>query len=445
MKTLQNALLACLLAASCPVLGAQQPESPSLQVLRLGDRILVVSDGVLGMQLAVNSREGIVVFGTLWSGEAAGRFRSRIEAEFGRKDFAAVVLWSPRLDNTGGGSAYGGIESIAGERSRRMLTGFRSMLPMALQPLVEMWRWKEGVSRDRLRAGNLDPYKAAAERAWADMCRRVADDLSSGYDLRLPERTFRDRMTIDLGDMRLELIDMDPVGEGWPGTVARIPELGLVAFGPMSFHVQHLLPYQNVEPWQDLQVPRALSLLDGILDAESEIRTLVVGSGLWPVSELKARRRYMGDLWGAVRDASGRGLPLERIRADLSVDARFPYLKDLEVWRTQGAAWCLKEHDENIARFHGQQREYAAREVLRAARDAGTGPALAKYREIRDGKDPAVVFDDRSMDSLVEVLFREGDLGTALAVVRENAEAFPRSAPVQARLRQAQELSGQGK
>jgi hypothetical protein len=434
--------IAALLASIGLASNAQERTAPPLTVYRPADRLLWISDGGLGEQLAVTSRKGIVVFGTLWSTEIAKAFRSRIEAEFGTKSVAAVVLGTPRPDYAGGGGAYEGVETYAHERSRSMLANFASNPTIALRPLIEMWRWKEGLARDRLASGTLDAERARVEGSWMDACRRIADDLSSSCDMRLPTRTFRDRINVDLGDLHLELIYLGAVSGGWPGLVARIPELKLVAFGPLSFHAQHLLPYLNSECWQDLEIPRAMAVLDEILADEADIGTLIVGSGPWPVSELRARRRYMGELWTAVQAACARGLSLETMRSSLSIDAAFPYLKNLAVWKEQGAPWCLEEHADNITRFWGQFQRFAARQVFRAAIDSGTDAAMAQYRALRDRREAGVIFDDGSMDSLVDALFSEGDLRTVLAVIQANVEAFPASAIVHARAAEALLLQG---
>lgn len=417
------AALLPLLAAACPAAG-QADQEPETWATRLGEKVVIVTDGGMGSQLAVDSRSGIVVFDTGYCTRIAGALRRRIETEFGRADFAAVVLTNQRLDYVGGGGAYPGVPVIAHERARDVLAREQANLRLHLQPLIDMWRRKEDVSRERLPSHEPGSPAARREENWLNTCRRMADDLSGDYALALPTRAFTDRMSLDLGDMTLELEHLGVGARGEAGMVARIPELKLVLFGRLLFHEQHLLPYLNTAPWQDLDIPRTLRVLDGILDDEANVETVIVTSGPWPLAEIRARRRYMGDLWDAARDAAARGATVEQAQQELTVDARFPYLKELPVWERQGAEWCGMEHLANVARFWGQFQRYAAREIFDACRSAGPEAALAKYDECARGAPGDVIVDDESFDSLVESLFHEGFAETSEAVARRNAITF---------------------
>lgn len=76
LKTWMMILLS--LIAAGPLAGAPEEAEEPLRVVRLGERMIFVSDGVMGEQLAINSKSGIVVFDTLWSKKLAQRFRERM-------------------------------------------------------------------------------------------------------------------------------------------------------------------------------------------------------------------------------------------------------------------------------------------------------------------------------------------------------------------------------
>ncbi len=426
-------LLAAAVAAA-PV--AARPEGPESQIRtrRLGEKVIIVTDGGMGSQLAVNSSAGIVVFDTGWGPRIAGELRRQIEREFGRGDFAAVVLTNQRLDFVGGTGVYEGVEIIAHDRARRVLARVKDDLQPHLQPLIDMWRWKEDVSRRRLPTHPAGSPEAAVEENWMNTCRRMADDLNSDYTLMLPTRTFDDRLSVDLGDMTLDLEYFGAGSRGEAGMVARIPQLKLVLFGRLLFHEQHMLPHLNAMPWQDLDIPRTLQVLDEIIADEATIETVIVTSGPWSLPEIKARRRYLGDLWREVESAVGKGMDLEQVQHELAVDGPFAYLKEWPVWKSQGAEWCTGEHVANVERFWGQFQRYAAREVFRACQDSGTEAAMAKYDEFTNQRSGAYAVDERSFDTLAERLFDEGFSDAAEAVTRRNAETFPDAWPVHRRL-----------
>jgi len=381
----------------------------------------------MGSQLAVNSQNGIVVFDTGWCSRIAGALRHQIEQEFGRRDVAAVVLTNQRLDFVGGGKVDAGTEIIAHERTAAVLARQAADPRSYLQPLIDMWRWKEDVSRRRLPSHAEGSPEARVEENWLATCKRMADDLSADYELVLPTRTFRDRLSLDLGDLTLILEYFGVGARGEAGLVARVPELGLVLFGRLLFHEQHLLPYLNAMPWQDLDIPRTLAVLDRIVADEADVRTVVVTSGPWPLAEIAARRRYLGDLWREVGAACERGASLAQIQEDLTVADRFAYLEDWQVWRDSGAEWCIREHTNNVACVWGQFQEFAAREVFRTCLDAGTDAALARYDALGGGGAGDHIVDDTSFDALVERLFDEGFAEAAAAVVQRNVQRFPDS------------------
>jgi hypothetical protein len=145
-------------------------------------------------------------------------------------------------------------------------------------------------------------------------------------------------LSISLGDMTLNLANFGVGSRGEAGMVALIPELKLVLFGRLFFHDQHLLPYLNASPWQDLEIPRTMSLLDEIIASEANVAPLLVTSGPWPMAEIKARRRYMGELWEEVKAAVKKGMSLEQMQKELTIDNKFTFIKDLSVWKNQGAS-----------------------------------------------------------------------------------------------------------
>jgi len=414
-----------LLAAAPNPAPAQDSADPQIQTTRLGEKAIIVSDGGMGSELAIDSERGIVVFDTGWCTRIAKALRRQIEKEFGRDDIAAVVLTNQRLDFVGGSRAYEGAEIIAHERVREVLARQKADLRPHLQPLIDMWRWKEDVSRKRLPTHAAGSQEARSEENWMNTCKRMADDLSFDYELVLPTKTFDDQLSIDLGDMTLELEYFGAGSRGEAGLVARIPELELVLFGRLLFHEQHMLPYLNAMPWEDLEIPHTLRVLDEIIADEANIETVIVTSGPWPLAEIKARRRYMGDLWREVQEATVRGASLGRMQQELTIDGRFPYIMDWDVWKNQGAEWCTEEHMGNVAHFWGQFQKFGAREILRACQESGTEKALAKYDELTGGKSDEYIVDALSMDALAGILFIEGHMEAAEAVARRNVQSFP--------------------
>ena len=123
----------------------------SIKVTRISDKIILLSTEYgSGPQIALASSKGLVVMSTLWSKGIANRYRSIIEREFQRNDFAYVINNWDRLDVVGGNPVYADAIIIAHENCYNNLLQKKEDLSPHLKTLIDMWQWKAGLSQGRL-------------------------------------------------------------------------------------------------------------------------------------------------------------------------------------------------------------------------------------------------------------------------------------------------------
>jgi glyoxylase-like metal-dependent hydrolase (beta-lactamase superfamily II) len=145
---------------------------------------------------------------------------------------------------------------------------------------------------------------------------RVLRDRFSAVDLALPQITFTDRMTLDLGNLSLHLI---PYGGGHSisDILIVVPEEGLLISGDVFFHRQLPLVTGDGTPDPD----RWLTALD-ILDEQTKIQTVIPGHGeLVSPEELDFFERYIRWLVSGTRpDSHGTNTAESLLRGALSFE-----------------------------------------------------------------------------------------------------------------------------
>ena len=203
MKNLIITALALMILAGVTVDAVSTADA--VEVTRLSDRAMVfrlVSDpSEFNNIVALKTAKGVVVVDTHLSPFGASLIRRRIQGEFRADSIAYVINTHAHGDHTFGNQVFPeavviGHENIPGEMK---LAGDR--LPATIRYLrAQAGQWKskwEGMDKESEEAKTLekriDGYEGAAR------------SLESGFQLTPPALTFSDKMTLNLGDIHLEM------------------------------------------------------------------------------------------------------------------------------------------------------------------------------------------------------------------------------------------------
>lgn len=376
-------------------------------------------------QVVITSGKGLVVFNTFWSALTAQKYRDEITRLFNRDDFFLTVNMVDRLDCFGGNAAYEGTTIIGQRNLVEKYRGKEKETEAEIRRLIDMWRWKENVSRERMKTHEPGSDAERNERAWAATCRERADDLEQGFSLVLPNASFDSKKSIDLGDITLELIWFGRAGyDGM--TIAVVPEEKTAIIPGFIMHSHHLTAYPQ-QAYARLDVPRWIEVLEGILEGDDAVeRVLCDSNNIWTRERAHTHLVYLRELWNSVKDAEAAGRSLEKIQDELSLENRFAFVKEMQVYKEHGDEWVRPQHRGHVRAFFLQHKKMAS-EILKKEIEEAPGQAAGRMRKLRKS-DSSLYFDEASINDIGYFLMNSDRGGLAVEVLELNSEVFPASA-----------------
>lgn len=399
------------------------------KVTNISDRIVTIEDTVDGgRQLVVKSEKGLVVFDTYWSEITSGKYKNAVVKALNRDDFAYVINTVDRLDMFGGNAAYKGIPIVGQRNILEKYEGREEEVNAEIRQLIDMWRWKEGVSKERL--DTLEKGSAAAidEEKWMISCRQRAEELERGFSLVLPTITYDDRMTLDLGDITMELIWFGKAGNYNGLTVVKIPEEKTAVVSNFILHSAHFAPYPYSD-YAELDVPRWISGLEELLEGKNAVDKVICDHNqVWTRERALPYLDYIRTLWNRVTELEADGKELAEVQNQLSLDNEFAFVKETRIYEDNGDDWLRPQHYSHVRLFYLQHKNLAS-EIIKNGGIDSLSESLARVRELRDsGGD--IYFDESSINSLGYYLINTGKYPQAIDVLELNVEVHPESANV---------------
>ncbi len=293
---------------------------------RLSDRVLIVWIGDYMQTIAtvaLSTRDGIVVIESSLVRSHDARIREVIEKEFGRKDFKYLINTHYHHDHTAGNQIYSDA-TIVGHQTvpagmREELTG--EGLVKLVDKFKKMQSEREGALEE------LDPESDEYKFMWEfiALLKLAISELQDGFIPTFPTILFEKSMTLDMGDMTLQLFSFGGLHTD-SDIVIFIPEEGLVAIGDL--YPDQMLPYLRKGRNWDLQ--EILEHWGRIVESESEIQYVnMAHSDMYlSVESFKAQYHYFKTIWDGLQSMQNQGLTLEDAKSAYTIENDFPYFKD---------------------------------------------------------------------------------------------------------------------
>ncbi|MBN1163857.1 MAG: tetratricopeptide repeat protein [Candidatus Krumholzibacteriota bacterium] len=432
------ALLICLISIFLPSSGKSSDRG--FQIKNISSKIFMVKIPEGGEdQLVITSSKGLVVFDSFWSEITARRHKEAIARALNRNDFYLTINMTDRLDMFGGNAAYKETTIIGHQAFWDKYQGKEKEVEAEIKRLIDMWRWKEDVSRQRLETHAPGSEDEISEKRWMNTCRQRADELEKGFSLLLPNVVYRDSMMLNLGDITLKLIWFGKAGyDGM--TVAVVPAENIAIIPGFIMHSQHLAPYPHPQ-YAELDVPRWIEVLEEILEGDNPVDRIICDiNNVWPRERALTHLHYIRSLWNSVVEAEEAGMGLAEIQDQLSLDKDFAFVKEMQEYKDGGDDWIRPQHEMHLRLFFLQQKNLASEIIKTEGRDS-LPAALAKVRRLREeGRD--IYFDEASINSIGYYLLNSGRVPEALEVFILNVEVFPESANVYDSLAEAYMKNG---
>ncbi len=198
-----------------------------IKVNRIRSNVIIISlasDAVT----AVNTQDGILVIDAGISNSLTTIYRRMIEKEFQRNDFAYLINTHSHWDHTGGNQVFPDAVIIGQENCITEINRYwkeKEKIKNSLKKIIDEYDNK---------IMNLDPEWQDSLDIYSQKLRYQCayNDLVSDRVITLPTETLKDSMTINLGDISLELIYYGRAHSG-SDILIYIPELKLLFTGDL--------------------------------------------------------------------------------------------------------------------------------------------------------------------------------------------------------------------
>ncbi len=311
----------CLFFVFAP-LQAQSSEDFPINFERYSDRVLVIKGGHVYFDqiIAIASRKGLIVIDTGKAPSYTQEYRKIIEREFGRSDFLYVINTHFHFDHTDGNQVFADAKAIIShEKCPDMMRNFdrnRANFVAARQPRIAQWISQ----RDAAAPGSRD-FLYYSDIVISNSV--MVNDLTNNYILTLPSLTFRDRLTLDLGDLTLKLYYF---GEGLhtgDDILIHCPEEKLLFTGDLFYKETLRCIYQP-----EFDADRWIDVLDEILAEEGSVDFAYdTHNGRMSGEHIALVRDYLVDLYEGLKAAKAGGLEFAEVEKMFAYDLKFTYLE----------------------------------------------------------------------------------------------------------------------
>jgi len=368
---------------------------------------------------------GLVMIDSMWAPGIAEDAKEIIIDEFGRKDFVYLINTSSGDMISRGNQAFPRVSIVAHEECKKSLLSQKVNLKQYLKRRADEFQGR--IARDQKRLDESGENNPGLQN-WINLMRRYEFDMRKGYEIVPPSLTFKDRMSLDMGDLTIELISFS----GSQGNiVVRVPEEGFIFLGDI-FHAWHVLPV-FIRSTPDLGVERWMSVLDDLLTNTQNINFIsrANGSDDWSVERLAQHRDLISDIKTGVEKADGEEMGLSAVLDQFSPsEEKFPYVKNWDTFKTGLSSLIESDIQEIARRFWQQSHNSAASEIAQFLDENGIKAAQKKFRELKGIAGNKYYFLEGDFNRIGYGLLNANKIEEAIAVFQMNVELFPMSANV---------------
>ncbi len=276
--------------------------------------------------LVLDTQKGLVVINSFWSPRVVEEAKKIIREKLGDKKIAYLINTCISPLQTGGTEAFAGVERIGHVALKQILEKRQEHLPELLKSRAREFQQRVDRTTRQLKEVEPGSKREKALAYWLQYCKRLRDDLNKGYKLLLPTITYNEHMSLDMGDMTVELLYFGKADKDGD-TLIRVKEENLLFLGDV-FHAGHVLPYgQYTRGFPDIE--HWMGTLEQLLEDKDKIKYVdrSNGVGTWTVKDVEGRYRLIRDIRDKVKIADGKGLNLAQLEQELSdLKKEFPYV-----------------------------------------------------------------------------------------------------------------------
>lgn len=362
------AFFVVLLGACAPGASQESPIEIHIDVHRVSSRVVVL-ESLDANVTAIAAEKGVVLIDTHRSPSVMKQLVKAVERELGRSDIRYVVNTHGHWDHASGNQLFPDAVLIGHESCPEY------MRQNPLDSLGNKWYLEERLSISRHVLNGLREDDPPAARLRGEVMARgmIVRDLAGGYIVTPPSRTFRDRLSLDLGDVTLALAF---AGENHTDNdiIAYVPEERLVATGDLfstrtnfGFSVNKMM-----------EIPRLLSVLEETLGNEAGVSVVVPGHGdLMTGEDLLAIRDQLQEQYAALGEEPSAARTLQALIEEHGVRVAVQRFKKMRSGKAPGAGYVSESEFDTLGfRLLGKGLIQEAVEVFKISVEAIPESAL---------------------------------------------------------------------
>ena len=389
-----RAFAVALLAAAACGRGGPDLEQIPVGVSRVADGVITVTSLDVSVG-AVETAKGIVVIDTGRSPTLMKAARKAIEAEFGRSDFAYVVNTHAHADHTSGNQVFPASMIVGHRNCPDHIRWYPADSPGGIADPKRRLR----DLREKIAALDASADEALELKGTERSLLALLGDLEHGYRPTPPQRTFADRLRLDLGNVTLDLIYAGR-SHSESDILVYVPERKVLFTGDLVCGETRVCFSLNAM----VDAERLIWSLDQVLQSPSGLERVVTGhAGTLTRNQLAG---LLDILRAAYRDPESRASAARFLERKIDEEGFEKALKEFHESREAGTDLgpvSEVEFDILASRLVGRGMAREAVEVLRAGLEIlpqssllydGLGGAYLRIGE----KDLAAISYQRSLD-----------------------------------------------
>ncbi len=402
-----------------------------LEVRKLSDRVMVLTEEspYTNNIVVINSQKGLVVVDTSSSIATAKGIREIAETEFKRNDFAYIILTHHHWDHTCGNQVFADIKIIGHERTVDQLKRSGDN-----QRYIDTL--KSRIKSNKAELAGMAPKSDEAQKMRSRILFNTRS-LETQQQLKptAPEIAFKDRLTLDLGDLTINLIYFGRAHSG-SDILVQVPEEGLLLTGDLFLDENWLPLFAGSAV---LDVPMWIDALQFVLDGESPVNHVIPShKSFWNPEKLAMWRDYIVKHWQAVNAPEVKRLDFEAFLARYPLEEKYFYLKDLG--HTEQRIQLF--HRKNLESFWMQTKKSAAAEIEKVIATSGIKAAVKGYHKLKADPNNEYHFGEQQFNNLGYRLLGNKKIKEAIAIFELNVAAYPDSGNAYDSLGEAYAIDG---
>jgi len=334
-----NVILLLLIADLC------NGSDEFVRIEKLSDQVIIgywLGTGRMNI-VAVKSQKGLAVIDTAMSPRIMAPIKERLEKEMGRDDWKYVINTHAHMHHAGGNCLFKDAVIIGHDN----LPGDKQWL--IDKQVDETWK-RKSLDQNAATIRNLQALlpRVTGSQLQTRMIQGEikffelnTPDIEEGFEIVKPTVTFSDKYTLDLGDIRLEMVYFGK-GHSMSDILIYIPQEGVLVTGAIVYLRGHLPGITERAELKDVQ--RYIAVLNSFLEEGLKVdRVITSHSPVLTRNDLKYVRDYYQAMLDGIRAARQEGLTLEQAKDRFAVRKKFPRL-----YQKQSAEWSKAKQDRNI-------------------------------------------------------------------------------------------------